>query len=435
MFCFTGIAFIATGQIYTITTVAGSGKMLGDGGKATSANLLNPSGVCTDINGNLYIADWLNDRIRKVDASGTITTIAGNGIQGFSGDGGPATAAELYGPVGVFVDAPGNTFIVDCGNQRIRKVSPTGIITTMAGNGNYAYAGDGGPATNASFKGPAQVTGDNYGNLFISDVFNHCIRKIDASGNISTITGNGSPGFSGDGGPANLAQLFYPSGVTVDYAGNIFIADAGNSCIRKIDNTGIITTVAGNHTPGFSGDDGAATAAQLYYPAEVSVDNAGDIFISDSYSSRVRMVNSSGIIFTIAGNGIEVFSGDGGFAQEASFYNPYQTFLDNKGDIFIADMFNNRIRELIPDNSNPNFDKNVVIFPSPNQGRFTISVPGLMANLQLNIYNVLGQKLFESVINSGFTLINMPQVSTGVYLYMLKNSSGSSIASGKFVIE
>jgi sugar lactone lactonase YvrE len=227
-----------------------------------------------------------------VDAStGIITTVAGNGIPGYSGDGGPATSASLSGPSGVVVDATGNLLIADSSNYRIRRVdASTGIITTVAGNGIRGFSGDGGPATSASLS-PIGVAVDATGNLFIADTGNHRIRRVDEStGIITTVAGNGIRGFSGDGGPATSASLNYPTGVAVDGSGNLFIADAANNRIRWVDaSTGIITTVAGNGMPDYSGDGGPATSASLNGPSGVVVDAAGNLFIADNDNKRIRL--------------------------------------------------------------------------------------------------------------------------------------------------
>ena len=275
-----------------INTVAGNGTagFSGDGGPATSASLNNPLEVAVDAAGNLYIADRANNRIRKVDTSGTITTVAGTGTAGFSGDGGPAISASLNRPFGMAVDSAGNLFIADTSNQRVRKVDTTGTITTVAGNGTAAFSGDSGPATSASLNSPAGVAVDSAGNLFIVDTLNQRVRKVNTSGTITTVAGNGTGGFSGDGGPATSASLNSPNDVAVDSAGNLFIADISNHRVRKVDTTGTITTVAGNGTGGFSGDGGPAASASLFGPNDVAVDSAGNLFIAEQINHRIRKV-------------------------------------------------------------------------------------------------------------------------------------------------
>jgi len=336
----------------TITTAAGTGApgFSGDGGPATAAQLRYPSGVTVDTSGNLFIADAGNNRIGKVDTGGTITTVVGTGGAGFSGDGGPASSARLKGPVRVAVDATGNLFIADTGNNRIRMVNAAGTITTAAGTGLPTVGGDGGPATRAELNYPSGLAMDSAGNLIIGDAFNQRIRKVDAAGTITTVAGTGTAGFSGDGGPATSAELFngfvQPSGVAADMGGNLSIADVGNQRIRKVDLAGTIRSIAGTGTPGFSGDGGQATTAQLFYPAGVALDPSGNLFIADTNNCSIRMIDPAGVITTVAGNGTVGSSGDGGPATGAQLGYPSGVALDASGNLFIADAGNNRIRKV-----------------------------------------------------------------------------------------
>ena len=321
----------------TVTQVKGLPFVVSLGFKQTNASLFG-------IAGNLFIADGGNFRIRKVDTSGIITTVAGNGSSEFSGDGGPATSASLTNPFGVALDGTGNLFIADEGSNRIRKVDTSGIITTVAGNGSSGFSGDGGPAISASLSGPIGVALDGTGNLFFADAGNNRIRKVDTSGIISTVAGDGIFGFSGDGDPATSASLRDPFGVALDGAGNLFIADRFNQRIRRVDAaTGIITTVAGDGPTGigaggFSGDGGPATSASLNSPFGVAVDGAGNLFIADTLNNRIRKVDTSGIITTVAGNGSFGFSGDGDPATSASLHEPFGVALDGSGNLFIASL-------------------------------------------------------------------------------------------------
>lgn len=341
----------------------------GDGGPATSASLCVPNDVALDANGNLFIADTGNNLIRKVSPNGVITTIAGDGpacngtftscpYGGFSGDGGPATSASINAEA-VAVDAVGNLFVL--GPNRVRKVSPSGIITTVAGNGTAGFSGDGGPAILAELYEPSAVAVDVSGNVFIADSGNNRIRKVSPSGIITTVAGSGPSceqdsiycgGFSGDGGPATSASLHNPNSVAVDVSGNVFISDYYNGRVRKVSTNGLITTVAGNGNPccttpsptqGLNGDGGPATSAALYGPDGVAVDAAGNLFIS---SGNVYMVSPTGIITTIAGRGIQGTLGDGGPATSADLDSPAGLAVDASGNLFIADAWNSRIREV-----------------------------------------------------------------------------------------
>ena len=333
-----------------LTVVAGNGTagFSGDGGPATSASLNFPAGVAVDAVGNLYIADAGNARVRKVDGTGTITTVAGNGAGGFSGDGGPVNSASLS-PVGIALDAVGNLYIADNGNNRVRKVDGTGTITTVAGDGTCCFSGDGGPATSTSINNPSGVAFDVDGNLLIADTFNSRVRQVSPDGIITTIAGNGVWGFSGDGGPATEASLGQFTDVATDAAGNLYIADSTNHRVRKVSPDGTITTVAGKGLFGFSGDGGPATEASLSRPTGVAVDAAGNLYVADTQHWRVRKVSRDGTITTFAGNGSFRFSGDDGPATSATLTLPLSVAVNAVGELFIADTGNHRVRKVSPD--------------------------------------------------------------------------------------
>jgi sugar lactone lactonase YvrE len=295
---------------HTLVPVAGIGEggTAGDGSPATLAQLASPVGIAVDANGNLFIADQGSQRIRKVDAvSGLITTVAGTGDPRFAGDTGPATSVRLGSPGGLAIDATGNLFVADRGNHRIRKVdAATGVVTTIAGTGEHGLAGDGGPAKSAKFFYPASVAIDRSGNLFIADVGNHRVRRIEAAtAVITTVVGTGEGGCAGDGGLATAAQLWSPAGIAVSATGDLFIADKGSHQIRRVDAaTGLITTVAGTGESGFTGDGGPATSARLASPAGIAVDAAANLLIADQGNNRIREVDlTTGVITTIAGDG------------------------------------------------------------------------------------------------------------------------------------
>ncbi len=336
-----------------ITTIVGTGAtgFGGDGGPAAAAVLDDPASIAFDAAGDLFIADGSNQRIRRVDATtGIITTVAGNGVAGFGGDGGPATSAQLNGPSGVAVDPDGNVLIADQQNFRIRRVdAATGVISTVVGNGSYGYSGDGGLATDAGLNYAPRVAFDAVGDLLVAE--NDRIRRVDgASGIISTIAGNGSYGYSGDGGLATAAQIGTPPSVALNSAGDLFIADSGDSRIRRmIAATGVITTIAGNGTYGYSGDGGPAIDAQLQDPQAIAVDAAGNLFISEHVGGHVRRVDAAtGVVTTVAGNGTFGYAGDGGPATLASLSYPLGIGFDGAGGLFIADTNSNRIRRVDP---------------------------------------------------------------------------------------
>jgi trimeric autotransporter adhesin len=416
-----GNLFIATGNhrickvtpAGVITTVAGNGTKgySGDGGPATLAQLNDAHDVAVDSAGNLYIADTDNNRIRKITPAGVITTVAGNGTAGYSGDGSQAASAQLRNPISVAVDSAGNLYIADRGNSRIRKIIPAGIITTVAGNGTGCsfIAGRGGSTVPPPT--PTGIAVDSAANLYIAAPYN-CIQKVDPDGMVSTVAGNGvgvytsfdianlTDGqrkafisgkgvYSGEGGAATLAQLNHPSSVAVDTAGTVFIADLEDNRIRKVGSDGVITTVAGNETrqckpvamatdsvgnlyvgdsvrickvtpagaittvagngtKGFSGDGGPAVSAQAG-AGGIAIDTAGNLFIADTNNDRIRKVTPAGVITTVAGNGTKGFSGDGGPAISAQLHDPKGVAVDTSGNLFILDSGNYRIRKVAPD--------------------------------------------------------------------------------------
>ena len=334
---------------YPINTIAGTGASgyTGDHGPATAATFNYPHGLDFDAAGNLYITDVSNNCIRKIDHSGTITTYAGNGVAGYAGDLGPATAAQLNRPFQAKFDAAGNLYFAETGNNIVRKVSATGIITTIAGTGTLGFSGDGGPASTAELNQPGGVALDAAGNVYVADGFNQRIRKIDVStGIITTYAGNGSAGYSGDGGPATDAAMYNANYMIFDASENLYVSDNQNHVVRKITPAGIISTFAGNHTGGYSGDGVAATATGLFYPAGLTVDGTGNLYIADYSDHRIRMVAPSGIISTVAGDGTAGFAGDGGPATAAELNFSVDVVFDHSGNFFIADMFNNRIRAI-----------------------------------------------------------------------------------------
>lgn len=332
----------------SISTIAGNGlaNFGGDNGAATSAQLSVPDGVAVDNAGNVYISDFLNNRVRMVSPAGVITTYAGNGLSGFSGDGGPATSAELSQPAGLVVDAAGNLYIADSNNSVVRKVTPAGVISTVAGTGgSQGYSGDGGAATSAKMMAPFGVAVDSSGNLYIADFYGW-IRKVTAStGVIATLAGNGSIGYSGDGGPATSAQFYYPVSVALDISGNVYVADSNNGAVRMISN-GTISTVAGKGVLSYMGDGGLATFAQFSQISSIVVDAQSNVYVADTGNQVIRLFPVGGIVTTIAGNGTPGYTGDGGPAPQAEMNNPKAVAVTPSGNVYFADSANNSVRLL-----------------------------------------------------------------------------------------
>ena len=426
-------------QAQIISTCAGNGSFSysGDNAPATSAAIGEPYGVASDYFGNLYIADVGHSVIRKINNAGIITTIAGTGVAGFSGDNGPATAAQLYGPSGIAVDLLGNLFIAD-ENNRIRKVNmSTGIITTVAGNGTIGYSGDNGPATAAELSVIMNVAVDSWGNIYIGDGGNNVVRKVNASTGIITTfagyyyhSGPGAGGFAGDNGPATAAELQDPGAIAVDSLGNVYIADANNNRIRKVNTTGIITTFAGTGGSGHIGDNGAATAAEIGAVLGLAADNSGNIFISDGYNNIIRKVDPAGIITTYAGNGMQGFSGDNGPAILAMMNEAYGISVDSSGILYIADASNARIRKVtsVPARINEQTaNTEITLLPNPTNGN--IFIRGA-EHLSIKVYDVIGQLIKEEHNANNISIVEFP---SGMYFINLFDGQGQVIKQDRIV--
>ncbi|OJW79522.1 MAG: hypothetical protein BGO69_12380 [Bacteroidetes bacterium 46-16] len=372
----------------------------GDGGPAVSARLSAPQAICFDKFGNAYISDQNNHRVRKISASGDITAFAGTGAPGYSGDGGAALSATFCWPTGIAVDTTGNVYITDVYCHVVRKVNTSGIISTIAGTGSIGYSGDGGPAVSAALNTPVAVDADIAGNVYIVDRGNARIRMIDMSGNINTIAGTGTHGFSGDNAAATSAELNYPANIAFDNTGNIYIADQLNERIRKIDAGGIITTIAGNGIHSFSGDGSAATSASLEYPMSVALDSSGNMFIADGSGNRVRMVDGSGIIYTYAGTGVHDYGGDGGLAINA-YLTPLDLAVGIDNRLYVDDMIHANIRVITPaavsTGALSRQNDGLELYPNANNGIFTLAgnIGSKDPNVQIEVLDLNGKTVLK----------------------------------------
>ncbi len=428
----------ATAYSQIITTVAGGatghGGYWGDGGLATNAQFAIFPELAIDYSGNMYIADGNNERIRKVDIiTSIVNTIAGNGIAGYNGDGIPATSAKLNQPALVFLDNLGNYYIVDANNYRIRKVDTlTRTINTFAFNGTLGYSADGTLATSANFD-LVNCAFDSYHNLIYSSKY-HCIRKISSSGIITTIAGTGVPGNAGDGGPATLATMVPGVGLCIDRFNNIYFSDSFNS-VRKINaSTGIITRVAG------TGDgvgypyccDGVAATTAHILPFGIAVDDTGNLYIASYTAARIEKVDTFGIIHTVAGTGINGFSGDGGIATAAKLDHPEGVTLDRCGNVYIADFNNARVRKITVNPScdlttlNINYHAIEVISVYPNPAHDELKIINPTVHGAATITNMLGYPMLHIRLNEKQSKINIESLPAGVYFVKVTDGDGNN---------
>jgi hypothetical protein len=326
-------------------TAAGNGSTTyaGDGGQSVARGLSSPYGVAIDSQDRVYIADSALHAVRRINSDGTVTTIAGTGTAGSTGDGGPATAARLNTPVRLAFDSAGNLYIADSGNNKIRKVTPAGIISTVAGTGPAGSQGDGGQATSARLRTPYDIAFGPDGSMYIADRANHKIRKVAPNGIISTFAGTGSAGYNGDDITATSARLNSPYGVDVDFEGNVYIADYDNERVRKVDTNRVMTTYAGTGIATIDGDGGPAVDAGLHKPMYVNVVPSGDLYIGESNNNRIRLVHD-GTIDTLAGSGQFGYLGDGRSPVFSTWQRPSAMALDSVGNLWVADRLNRRIR-------------------------------------------------------------------------------------------
>ncbi|MES2837314.1 MAG: T9SS type A sorting domain-containing protein [Bacteroidota bacterium] len=401
-----------------MSKLAGSGVSLGfsgDGANANDALLYNPYATAVDKMGNVYIADYLNHRIRKIDTLGIITTIAGSGtISGYAGDGALATNALLNSPNAIVVDTLGNIYFTELKNNCVRKVNTSGIISTH----------------NNTINNPSAICIDKNQNLYVADYLNHQIKKIDVLGNITVVAGNGTIGFGGDGLLAINAQLNYPEGVAADVLGNIYVSDTQNKRIRKVATDGVITTVAGNGNSGFSGDGALAIGAELNTPRGITCDTLGNVYFADSNNNRIRKVDAQGNITTILG---EI-----GLSESVELSIPIGVSLDAKGNLYIADTFNSAVQKLTAPitpteettaiKSTIENTNGIVVYPNPTMGEITIRATNNSIE-NIKVYNVFAQEVGVKFIEKQANVfkLDISEDATGLYFVHTKTDLKTEI--------
>jgi sugar lactone lactonase YvrE len=420
-------------NIYAFAGI-GTNGFSGDAGQAILAQLYYPAGVAVDGSGNIYFCDSQNHRIRKIDPSGIINTVGGGGVS--LADGILATSAGIPQPNGITVDAAGNIYFSEKLYAQIRKISTSGIITTIAGNGSPGFSGDGGPAISAQLNTPNGITIDGSGNLYIAEGANHRIRKVTATGTISTIAGTLTSGFSGDGSLATSAEINNPSDVKLDMTGNIYIADNGNKRIRRIDPSGIINTIAGTGGSGFTGDGGFATLAQIGSPGSLFFDLSGNLFFTDNWNGLLRKINTSGIISKIAGTGTPGYSGDGGPAILSQLNDPGGLCIDANNNIYFSETFNSRLRIICVSNCAMGIEEKestneIKLFPNPTSDYLNLELQNQTNISEIEITNQLGQTILKQAYNKQ---IDVSFLFTGCYFIKLI-SEDKTVYHSKFVKE
>jgi uncharacterized protein (TIGR03437 family) len=432
----------------------GTGGFAGDGAAATAANVNFPTSIARSAAGTLYIADTFNVRIRTVQSDGIIRTVVGTGTRGFSGDGAAATSALISSPYGVAVDAAGNIYFSDSLNHMVRKVGTNGTITRIAGTGVQGYGGDGLNATDALLNLPTGLAVDPAGNVYVADTQNHRIRRIGTDGKIATIVGTGQPSYDQDGRAGSQTAIYYPEGVALDSRGNLYVADTFNHRIRKLSTDGVVTTFAGNGLAAFRGDGAAAGAASLNYPRGVFVDASGNVLIADSINNRIRMVTEDGVIRTIAGSGRFGDSGDDGPASAAQFRYPRAVISDGSGGYLVLDTDNHRIRKLTPVPQSPAINREGVVsssafggFPTAARGSWLEIYGSNLAqrtrewaasdfvegkaptSLAGTAVTIGGRSGFISYVSAGQVNVQVPDaLPAGVHDVVVTSPSGSSAA-------
>ncbi|WP_136152987.1 T9SS type A sorting domain-containing protein [Flavobacterium sangjuense] len=401
-----------------VTTVAGSTQGFADGPVAT-AQFFSPLGVAVDAGGNLYVADGWNNKIRKITPAGIVSTLAGS-TQGFSD--GAGGSAQFYHPFGVATDTAGNVYVADTENNKIRKITPAGVVSTLAGSGTCGFLN--GSGATAQFCSPTGVVTDATGNVYVADLINHRIRKITPTGVVSTLAGGATYGFADGSGTA--AKFNAPRGVTIDAAGNVYVADSENNKIRKITPAGMVSTLAGS-TVGFA--DGTGSAAQFYYPFGVATDPAGNLYVADAYNNKIRKITPTGVVSTLAGSTQGFADGAGVSAQ---FHFPEGVAIDSAGNIYIGDQSNERIRKITQQLgvTHNNIDSKITVYPNPVTTVLTLQLENDCSLDKISITDLSGKIILQT---QNSNTINVENLAKGIYI--MEAYSGEDKYVSKFVKE
>jgi sugar lactone lactonase YvrE len=415
------IIFDASAQ--NITTVAGVGSTgyNGDGIPATTAAIARIGGICTNSEGELFISD-LSSRLRKVNGAGVISTIAGLGTEGYAGDNIDASLAPIAAPNGIVFDDLGNLIFCDFNNSRIRKITPSGSITTIAGTGGQGYTGDGGQAILAQIGFPSFLARDAAGNLYFAVANHHRVRKIDTFGIITTIAGTGTSGYNGEGGAAYV-NFSFPQGIAIDNVGNIYITEANANRIRKINTLGMTTTIAGTGTAGYNGDHIQATTAKINLPVGLRIDAQGNLYFADASNNRIRKIDTNGVITTIVGTGSAIYNGDGIPAITATLNRPVDIAFDAAGSMYIADNDNFRIRKVGNVLPTDHFEialNSITLFPNPTiDGCTTLNFPESATEIQ--VVDILGKVILKEK-TMGRHRLEITHLDSGFYVVQVSFS-------------
>jgi Secretion system C-terminal sorting domain len=431
MRCLTTLLLLTTTFCHAqiITTIAGNGTIAlnGDNLQATASGM-KPNTIAID-GEFIYFIDTHNCMVRKIDAMGITSVVAGDGTFGYGGDNGPATNAQLDAPVSIALDSHSNLYVSTAADHRIRKITNDGIIITIAGTGSFGYNGDNRPATSAELFYPYLGGVDDLGNIYFGDYDNHRVRKISNTGIITTIAGNGTNTSSGNNGPATAAGVGTPGFVFLSTIGDIYVPDNSFNCIYKITTSGIITTIAGTGASGYSGDGGPATNATFLTLNSVTMDFFGNIYLGDCGANVVRKIDPTGIISTVAGTGVAGFSGDDGPATAAELDCANFVTINSSGNVFVADYNNDRIRkitfnpEAVPGISSSN--TTLTLYPNPAGNELTITSPMLTEGTVV-ITNLLGQAVLTQRCHAITTTIDVADLPQGVYLVSITGLAGTA---------